>query len=136
MTLQNMPDIAQQEIAIGNYYAEKMKSKIAYGDYYRTRCTKEQNGTVLGIVYPDETAGKLMRKTFVELPQTGEYHAYKLNSTKFTVIVPPYTVPDDVTPTILLRQGEKRWAAPLSLPDERTFQSGKRYNITMQMNND
>ena len=131
VSLLNMPEIDQQDIAIGNYYAEKMKSKIAYGDYYRTRCSYEENGTVLGIAYPDETAGRLVRKTFVEVPQTAEYLAYKKDGNTFRLIIPPYTVPDGVTPTLLVRQGQHRWTAPLTLPSERTFESGKCYNVQM-----
>lgn len=131
LTLENMPDINQQEVTIGNYYAEKMKSKNNYGDYYRTKCTYEQNGKVLGIVVPDESQGFLVQIPFTTLPQTGGYTAYKQDANTFLLIIPPYTVPAEVTPTLWLRQGEKRWSAPLTLPAGRTFESGKRYTIQM-----
>ena len=132
LTLENMPDIDQQEVTIGNYYAEKMKDKRAYGDYWRTKCTYEQNGKVLGIVVPNETEGHLVQIPFTTLEQTGVYTAYKQDANTFLLIIPPYTVPAEVTPTLWLRQGEKRWSAPLTLPDGRTFESGKRYSVKMK----
>ncbi len=142
LTLENMPDIDQQEVAIGNYYVEKMKSKRDYGDYYRCKCNYEDNGKVLGIVIPDETAKHLMQIPFTggAVEQNGIYTAHKLDANTFTLIIPPYTVPSDVTPTLWLRQGEKRWSAPLTLPDhtvnpqqtDRTFESGVRYHVKMQ----
>lgn len=143
MTLENMPDIDQQEVAIGNYYVAKMKSKRDYGDYWRCNCSYEDNGKVLGIVVPDETAKHLVQRPFTGgvVQQTGIYTAHKLDANTFTLIIPPYTVPNDVTPTLWLRQGEKRWSAPLSLPDhskndkqtDRTFESGVRYHVKMQV---
>lgn len=133
LTLENMPDINQQEVTIGNYYAEKMKDKKNYGDYYRTKCEYADNGKVLGIVVPDESAGHLVQILFTSLSQDGVYTAYKQDASTFLLIIPPYTVPAEVSPTLWLRQGEKRWSAQLSLPDNRTFESGKRYSITMQM---
>lgn len=142
LTLENMPDIDQQEVCIGNYYVAKMKSKRDYGDYWRCNCSYENNGKVLGIVVPDETEKHLVQIPFTggAVGQTGIYTAHQLNANTFTLIIPPYTVPDDVTPTLWLRQGEKRWSAPLSLPDhskndkqtDRTFESGVRYHVKMQ----
>lgn len=142
LTLENMPDIDQQEVTIGNYYAEKMKDKRAYGDYWRTKCTYEQNGKVLGIVVPNETLKHLEQIPFTggAVEQTGIYTAHQLDAKTFTLIIPPYTVPNDVTPTLWLRQGEKRWSAPLTLPNhtvnpqqtDRTFEMGKRYSVKME----
>lgn len=140
LTLENMPDINQQEVTIGNYYAEKMKDKRAYGDYYRTKCSYEENGKVLGIVVPNETKGHLEQIHFTDsrIPQTGVYTALKGGTSVsgtingfFYLIIPPYTVPAEVTPTLWLRQGEKRWSAPLTLPAGRSFESGKRYSVKM-----
>lgn len=150
LTLENMPDINQQEVTIGNYYAEKMKDKRNYGDYYRTKCNYEENGKVLGIVVPNETLGHLEQIPFTDnrIPQTGVYTALKGSSSitgteegYFYLIIPPYTVPDGVTPMLWLRQGEKRWSAPLTLPDssidptqiDRTFEMGKRYSVEMKV---
>lgn len=142
LTLENMPDIDQQEVVIGNYYVAKMKNKRAYGDYNRCQCSYADNGKVLGVVVPDEAQGKLVQIPFTggAVGQTGIYTAHKLGANTFTLIIPPYTVPNDATPTLWLRQGEKRWSAPLTLPDhtvnpqqtDRTFESGVRYHVKMQ----
>lgn len=141
LTLEQMPDIDQQEVTIGNYYAEKMKgTHLPYGDYYRTKCSYEENGKVLGIVVPDETEGHLVQLPIATLPQTGVYTALKGNSTiegtqegYFYLIIPPYTVPSDIKPTLWLRNGSKRWSAELSLPAGRTFQSGYLYKVEMKV---
>lgn len=142
LTLENMPDIDQQEVCIGNYYVAKMKNKRDYGDYWRCQCSYADNGKVLGIVVPDESVNHLVQIPFTggAVQQTGIYTAHKLDANTFTLIIPPYTVPAGVTPTLWLRQGEKRWSAQLTLPDhsvnemqtDRTFESGVRYHIKMQ----
>lgn len=141
LSLEQMPDIDQQEVTIGNYYANKMKgTPLPYGDYYRTMCSYEDNGKVLGIVVPDETEGHLVQLPIATLPQTGVYTALKGNSTiegtqegYFYLIIPPYTVPSDIKPTLWLRNGSKRWSAELSLPAGRTFQSGYLYKVEMKV---
>lgn len=142
LTLENMPDIDQQEVAIGNYYVAKMKSRRDFGDYWRCKCPYDDNGKVLGIVVPDEGAKHLVQIPFTggAVTQTGIYTAHKQDATTFQLIIPPYTVPAGVTPTLWLRQGTKRWSAPLPLSDhslngnqtDRTFESGVRYHVTMQ----
>ena len=161
--LENMPDIDQQEIIIGNYYAARLKAHTqAYCEWQRSACSYEENGQVLGIVSINQKLSRIERKALTpqadnasyDLPkfdgttptnikligveQTGTYTAYKDSKTSdektiisFLLIIPPYTVPDDVTPTLWLRQGKNRWSAPLPLPNDRTFESGKRYNIQM-----
>lgn len=140
LTLENMPDIDQQEVYIGNYFTNAMKelnkNLNKFGDYYRCNCTIEENGRALGIVYADDTNsanGYLSRKKFAELPQNATYTAYKYSPTDFWLIIPPYTVPAGVTPTLWLRKGEYRWSAPLTLPAGRTFRQGVRYNIKMNV---
>ena len=132
LTLENMPDIDQQEVVIGNYYAAKIKSKRNYGESTRSACEYDENGKVLGIAVIDETVNKkIIKKAFTDLPQTGAYIAHPNSDGTFCLIVPPYTVPIGTTPTLWLRQGNKRWSAPLTLPENRTFVSGTRYNVKM-----
>lgn len=133
VTLENMPDIDQQEIIVGNYYAGAIKSgyRPTFGDWQRTACTKELNGTVLGISRINEAQQKVEQVEFTALPQTATYTAYKGSEGKYYLIVPPYTVPDNVTPTLWLRQGTKRWSAPLTLPEGRTFLPSVRYTVKM-----
>lgn len=133
LTLENMPDIDQQEVCIGNYYAEKMKGEpLPYGDYWRTKCSYENNGKVLGIVVPDESQGHLVQIPFTSLPQTGVYSAYN-NGGVYLFIIPPYVVPSNVKPTLWLRNGTKRWTAELTLPADSTFQMGKMYSFKMTL---
>lgn len=135
LTLENMPDIDRQEVTIGNYYAEKMANKDkkrAYGDYWRTRCDKEDNGKVLGIVVPDQkTAGHLIQVPFTELPQTGIYTGHREGNV-FSFIIPPYIPSGEKKPKLWLRQGENRWSANLTIPTG-GFESGKRYTMKMTM---
>ena len=137
LTLENMPDIDQQEIVIGNYYAGAIKSgfRPKYGDWQRTACPKDKNGTVLGISVINEAQEKVEQKPIEECSQTATYTAFNGGSNKFYFIIPPYTVQQtDVSkqPTLWLRQGAKRWSAKLTLPTDNTFQSGVRYNVKMQ----
>ena len=142
LTLENMPDIDQQEIVVGNYYAGAIKSNYRplYGDYYRTSCTKAQNGTVLGISRIVEASSTVDKILFEDLPQTATYTAFngknfaEANSGKFYFIIPPYIVQqtdESKLPTLWLRQGTKRWSAKLTLPTDNTFKSGVRYNVKM-----
>lgn len=135
VTLENMPDINQQEIIVGNYYAGAIKSgyRPTFGDWQRTACTKDKNGKVLGISRINENQQKVEQVPFSDLSQNATYTAYKGSEGKYYLIVPPYTVPENVTPTIWLRQGTKRWSAPLALPESRTFMPTVRYHVKMAL---
>lgn len=144
LTLENMPDIDQQEVVIGNgYYKNTSNYNGNYKDMQRSGCDKADNGKVLGICYVNQSEGKIERKAFTALNQTGIYTAYRVTSTsdytgftdgaiQFMLIIPPYTVPLGITPTLCLRQGHDRWKAELPLTSNRTFESGKRYSVTMK----
>lgn len=134
LTLEKMPDIDQQEVVIGNYYAGAIKKdyRPLYGDYYRTSCSKEQNGTVLGISRIVEASSTVEKVAIETLPQTATFTAYHKKGEKlFYLIIPPYTVPSGVKPTLWLRQGAKRWSAELTLPKENTFKPSVRYHVAM-----
>lgn len=136
LTLENMPDIDQQEIVVGNYYAGAIKTNYRpkYGDWQRTACPKDKNGTVLGISVINEAQEKVEQKPIEECPQTATYTAFNGGSGKFYFIIPPYTVnqtDESKLPTLWLRQGTKRWSTKLTLPTDNTFKSGVRYNVKM-----
>lgn len=132
LSLEGMPDIDQQEVTIGNYYANKIKGKDAYGDYNRTKCDYENNGKVLGIAVVDqEVTGGIKQVPILDFPQDGVYLAYKQDTYTFLLIIPPYNATGK-TPTLWLRQGEKRWNVLLPLPANKIFESGKRYTVTMK----
>ena len=138
LTLENMPDMDHREVVIGNYYLNKSKLKNNYGDWTRSICSYEENGKVLGIVYPGSE--KFERLAIEDLDQNGVYTAYKRTedalANTYDIIIPPYTVPEDATPTLWLRNGSKRWSAQLTLPDDRTFKSGVMYEILMNKPSD
>lgn len=136
LTLENMPDIDQQEIVIGNYYAGAIKSSYRpkYGDWQRTACDRDKNGTVLGISVINEAQEKVEQKSIESCPQTATYTAFNGGDKKFYFIIPPYTVEQtdgSKLPTLWLRQGTKRWSAKLTLPEGNTFKSGVRYTVKM-----
>lgn len=145
LTLENMPDIDQQEIIVGNYYAGAIKGKGSnraddskyyrpdYGDWQRTGCIKDKNGTVLGISVINEAQQKVEQKPIEKCDQTATYTGYNGGNKKFYFIIPPYTVQQDESkqPTLWLRQGTKRWSAKLTLPTDNTFMTGVRYNVAM-----
>lgn len=145
LTLENMPDIDQQEVVIGNcYYTGKsVQTGYSYNDMQRSGCDKADNGKVLGICIVNQNAGKLERTAFKDLPQKGVYTAYRVTNVsdhdgyqdgkiQFMLIIPPYKVPSGTTPTLCLRKGNNRWKAELPLTNSRTFESGKRYKVTMK----
>lgn len=132
LSLEGMPDIDQQEVTIGNYYANNIKGKDAYGDYNRTKCAYEDNGKVLGIAVVDQEETKGIKQVpILDFPQDGVYLAYKQDVNTFLMIIPPYDATGK-TPTLWLRQGEKRWKVLLPLPANNIFESGKRYTVTMK----
>lgn len=151
LTLEGMPDIDQQELVVGDFFAEKSKVNglngyDAYGYQKRYPCTKEQNGTLLGIGTFSQTA---QVKPLTELPRDGVYTAYRdAGKTTFRLIVPPYAFTADY-PTLWLRDGKSRWSLQLdpaaltaSAAESETgtteagtlrFEPGKCYPVTMKI---
>lgn len=149
LTLEGMPDIDQQELVVGDFFADKSKVNglngyDAYGYQKRYPCTKEQNGTLLGIGTFSQTA---QVKPLTELG--GVYTAYRDgDKTTFRLIVPPYAFTADY-PTLWLRDGAERWSLELdptaltartAEPEAGTteagtlrFESGKCYPVTMKI---
>ena len=151
LTLEGMPDIDQQELVVGDFFAEKSKVNglngyDAYGYQKRYPCTKEQNGTLLGIGTFSQTA---QVKPLTDLPRDGVYTAYRdADKTTFRLIVPPYAFTADY-PTLWLRDGAERWSLQLdpaaltaSAAESETgtteagtlrFEPGKCYPVTMKI---
>ena len=120
LSLEGMPDIDQQEIVIGNYYASKDKYGTAYGPKDMEVCEKAQNGKVLGIGVINETSNikKAVTTPFSSFANTGVYHAYKAGANRFMMIVPPCNLGAGNEPVFTLRVGDEN--------------SGKRYRMTLQ----
>lgn len=151
LTLEGMPEIDQQELVVGDFFAEKSKVNglngyDAYGYQKRYPCTKEQNGTLLGIGTFSQTA---QVKPLTDLPRDGVYTAYRdADKTTFRLIVPPYAFTADY-PTLWLRDGAERWSLQLdpaaltaSAAESETgtteagtlrFEPGKCYPVTMKI---
>lgn len=127
LTLEGMPDIDQQEIVVGDYYAARSKINAAFGYKQKTSCSKENNGKVLGVAVISD-ASQLATVTPIT-GSGGTYTAYRDADTgTFYLIVPPCT--QAPAPKIWIRDGEKRYSYTL---ETTTFEQGKQYpvNITL-----
>lgn len=147
VTIEGMPDIDQQEVIVGDYYAPK--SKINSGNYcYRNRNSSlyEYNGRVIGIAVNleqpyDGLSGNRAYAwpmtgnpnpaydiTFAHyIPNTGVYTAYKVpgsSNRQYRLIVPPCVLTTDAH--IWIRDGERRFMMPLP---HKTFREGELYNV-------
>ena len=148
VTLENMPDIDQREVVVGNYYASKAKnlthtgSDFDYSYRFKRRCAEADNGKVLGIavindadrrayIYPmtgcPTTESNPSPLTYV--PNTGVYTAhYDATTQDFYLIVPPCTLISNAT--LWVRDGEKRYNFTL---ERTTFEQGKLYPININL---
>lgn len=153
LTLEGMPDIDQQELVVGDFFAAQSKvnglnNYDVYGYQHRYTCTRDQNGTLLGIGTFSEAA---QVKPLTSLTCDATYTAYRdADKTTFRLIVPPYAFTADY-PTLWLRDGNRRWSlqldpATLTAPAGESetgttvsatldFESGKCYPVTMKVNN-
>lgn len=144
LTLEGMPNIDQQEIVVGDYYAEASKSNSNYGYRQKTSCSYENNGKVLGIASIDETAKHTVVHPFTggissiggldgsyqggTIPNDGTYTCYNAGCKTYRVIVPPCELAQKAT--FLLRDDDKRYKMTL---DRTTFEQGHLYNETMTL---
>ncbi len=141
VTLSGMPDIDQQEVVVGDYYAAASKVNTKYGYQDKCSCDYDNNGKVLGVAMIQESTAKAIvnpltgspsdthHTTGTEVSNTGVYTAYYDSSTAaYYLIVPPCTLTTNAT--FLIRDGEKRYSSTL---DRTSFEQGKQYpvNITL-----
>ena len=127
LTIENMPDIDQDEIIVGDRFAAKSKVNSAFGYKEKHQCDANENGKALGIGV-DSTTVSSTRK-FENIYQTATYKAMRRDNTKkeFQLIVPPCKI---TNPVVWIRDGESRWKVTLG---EKTFEAGKMYNITLNL---
>ena len=127
LTIENMPDIDQAEIIVGDMFAAKSKVNSAFGYKEKHQCTDDDNGKALGIGV-NSTTGSSTRK-FENIYQTATYKAMRKENTNkvYQLIVPPCTI---TNPVVWIRDGENRWKVELG---EKTFEAGKMYNITLNL---
>lgn len=152
LTLEGMPDIDQQEIIVGDYYAEKSKINSAGNFNYKNKhsCNFEYNGRVIGIGVNVDAANRsyaypmtgnpnpAYTKTYSGaeiVPNTGTYTAYKdpFNARHFRLIVPPCVLPEGQNARIWVRCGERRFMMPL---ERRDFHEGELYPVKVTIKND
>ncbi len=145
LTLEGMPDIDQQEIIVGDYYAERSKINSAGNFNYKNKhsCNFEHNGRVIGIGVNVDAANRsyaypmtgnpnpAYNKTFTGseiVPNTGTYTAYKEDNTHYRLIVPPCVLTEHAQ--IWVRDGERRYTMQL----ERTkFHEGELYPVKVTL---
>ena len=127
LTIENMPDIDQAEIIVGDKFAAKSKVNSMCGYKEKHQCSAEENGKALGIGVNSNMISSTTK--FRNIFQTATYKALRRdNTTKvYQLIVPPCTI---TNPVVWIRDGESRWNVAL---DEKTFEAGKMYNITLNL---
>jgi len=146
LSIEGMPDIDQQEIVVGNYYAHRSKTNSSYGYRQKASCQRENNGKVLGIASIDEAkehavvhplSGSPADTGFGtgyrsdEIANDGTYICYRIpNEEKFRVIVPPCKL--TAKAKLWLRDGSRRFAVELTRTE---FEQGKLYHETMKLAN-
>ena len=127
LTIENMPDIDQAEIIVGDKFAAKSKVNSMCGYKEKHQCSAEENGKALGIGVNSNMTSSTTK--FGDISQTATYKAMRRDNTKkeFQLIVPPCTI---TYPVVWIRDGESRWKVALG---ETTFKAGKMYNITLNL---
>lgn len=142
LTLEGMPDIDQQEIVVGDYYADASKINSGYGYRQKSSCKFENNGKVLGISVNDDTAkrakvapmtgnpvpGGANSSTLSAVPNTGTYIAYQVDSKHYRMIVPPCVLTTNAQ--IWIRDGERRYKMQL---DRKVFHEGELYPVKVKL---
>lgn len=144
LTLEGMPDIDQQEIVVGDYYAEASYTKSTYGYREKASCSYENNGKVIGIASIDETLKHTVVHPFsggiatigglgasyqgTMVPNTGVYTCHNTGNKTYRIIVPPCTLNQKAT--FWLRDDNRRYKMTL---DRIEFVQGHLYNVTMKL---
>lgn len=125
VTLEGMPDIDQQEVVVGDYYAAKSKVNSGFGYQQKSSCSLEENGMVRGVAVNSDKDGKAWVKRFSEIPATGVYTAHRDGDTYY-LIVPPCKLSKEAS--IWIRDGEKRYSYPLKRTE---FKQGRLYPVNI-----
>lgn len=136
LTIENMPDIDQAEVVVGDYYAARDKRDYTFGYKVKSSCAYENHGKVLGIADQNEVdyfsgGDNPVKATHagVQIPNTATYTCYHIPSTKqYRVIVPPCVLTNKAE--FWLRDDTRRFKMVL---DRTTFEQGKLYPITMKV---
>ena len=127
LTIENMPDIDQAEIIVGDMFAAKSKVNSMCGYEEKHKCSAEENGKALGIGVNSNMKSSTTK--FEQISQTATYKAMRKENTNkvYQLIVPPCTI---TNPVVWIRDGESRWKVTLGA---KTFNAGYMYNITLNL---
>lgn len=142
LTLEKMPDIDQQEVVVGDYYADASKINSDFGYRQKASCSYANNGKVLGIGVNDDAAkrakvapmtgnpvpGGAYSSLASAVPNTGTYTAYKVDNNHYRMIVPPCVLNDNAQ--IWVRDGERRYKMPL---ERKEFHEGELYQVKVTL---
>lgn len=151
LTLEGMPDIDQQEVIVGDYYADASKVNSNFGYYQKASCSYENHGKVIGVAVitdtdkraktwsmtgnpsctgaTDAVAGGDRNDTrWGTIPNTGIYTAHPIEEKKFLLIVPPCKL--DEQAIFWLRDGEKRYKVKMQRTE---FAEGKNYKMILKI---
>ncbi len=139
VTLEGMPDIDQQEVVVGDYYAAASKVNSKYGYQDKCSCDYDHNGKVLGVAMIQESTATAIVRPLTGTPtdthhttgstvsNTGVYTAcYDSDSSAYYLIVPPCVL--SAKATFMIRDGAKRYSYTLQTT---TFEQGKQYPVTI-----
>ena len=133
LTIDNMLDINQAEVIVGDYYAAKSKINTAVDKQYdysyksKSSCDIGDNGKALGITVINDEKRTATCKLFKDITQKTTYTAYKDAKNTYRLIIPPYAINNA---TIMLHDGDKRYNMALNIYD---VQPGTLYLITMTL---
>ena len=135
LSLSGMPGIDHAEVVVGDYYAAKSKTDVAFGYKQKNSCTKENNGKVLGVAVNTATNAYTLpmrgnpdwTPQFV-VPNNGTYTAYKAATKPYRLIVPPCVLKNE--PVFHLLDGDRRWTYKLN---KLTFEQENLYKIKINV---
>ena len=137
LSLSGMPGIDHAEVIVGDYYAAKCKTDVAFGYKQKNTCTKENNGKVLGVAVNTDSYAYTMPMTGNPnpdsrscVPNDGTYTAYKADTKLYRLIVPPCVLENKNKPVFHLLDGDRRWTYELN---QLNFEQEKLYKITINV---
>lgn len=135
LSLSGMPGIDHAEVIVGDYYAAKSKTDVAFGYKQKNKCTKDNNGKVLGVAVNTDSYAYTMPMTGNPnpdsrscVPNDGTYTAYKADTKLYRLIVPPCVLENK--PVFHLLDGDRRWTYELN---QLNFEQGNLYKITINV---
>ena len=137
LSLSGMPGIDHAEVVVGDYYAAKSKTDVAFGYKQKNKCSKENNGKVLGVAVNTDSYAYTMPMTGNPnpdsrscVPNDGTYTAYKADTKLYRLIVPPCVLENKNKPVFHLLDGNRRWTYELN---QLTFEQGNLYKIKINV---